>query len=144
MCLIVERAGSRFEAIYESIHKYHCMRRRIPTSLGATGAVLLGTLTLLIWGCSATGSLRRPTDNIRVSLLKKTPLGMPRDAVGAYVGKERWENLTAPGSKNIDVVIGAYQNQFLGPSRTEVFVSWLFDTNGQLHDISVSKFSHGY
>jgi hypothetical protein len=100
----------------------------------------MALLVPILFGSCTTHFLRKPEDQIRASLLKRTPVGTSRDSVEAYLEKRGWQNYTAPGQRQpISARLGSYQHGMLYAPTTDVWAKWLIGTNDQVLDIQVTK-----
>jgi hypothetical protein len=116
--------------------------------------VALCSLALLAVSCS---SLHRSEDDIRTSLLKKTPIGTTSETVEAYLKEKGWGYRVADGfaspcpglfvnknerpdvKQSIGAELGSYRAGVISFSWTHVWGTWLIDTNNQLTGLWIYK-----
>jgi hypothetical protein len=92
--------------------------------------------------------MRRSADEIRKSVLQKTPLGVSHEAVTAVIAKEPWlphqgyigSKPPVEGVTHCAAQLGGYHGLLF---RCEVHGYWAFDAQDRLIDVYVDKFCHG-
>jgi len=119
------------------------MRRRIMSRLALLLlAAACVAFVLVEWVVRpAINPLRRSPDTIAASLLGKTPPGSAREDVERWVDAQGFQiggtRFTSTGTPPMERVLGSY-NSF--GFTVEVTAEWVFDENGRLTTIEVSKF----
>ncbi|HST31846.1 MAG TPA: hypothetical protein VLK27_13520 [Chthoniobacterales bacterium] len=114
------------------------MRRAILVLLGvAVFAIVVANLI------AARNPLRRSADDIRQSILQKTPLGTSQQEVLRVIATQSWLGQpasggvgTPPTEKNISAQLGSYQG-FPWSCRVDAY--WSFDDQLRLSDVHVIR-----
>lgn len=89
--------------------------------------ILIGCISLLLCGCS---SLRRDSEDIRASLLKKTPQGTSHDEVWRYAERKEWNPQRAFDGPDYSL-----KSQLTNSART-VSTNWITACMGGYSDSS--------
>jgi hypothetical protein len=121
-----------------------------------TRHIFYGILSLALPTVSCS-VLHRPEDDIRASLLKKTPEGTTSETIEAYLKQKGLEYRVADGfagpcpslyvnkndrpdvKQSISAELGSYRAGFLSLSWTHVWGTWLIGTNNQLTGLWIYK-----
>ena len=87
-------------------------------------------------GCSVARPLHRSQANIRASVLKRTPLGITKESVEAFIRKQGWKPIQASHPNTLEAHFGGY---FIFFGTTEVYGIWTFGSDNRLIAFHVEK-----
>ena len=120
--------------------------------------LVLASMVALIDGCSVARPLHRSKASIRMSLLKRTPPGVSKEEVEAFIKKEGWhlikdyepglgtfnEATQEGGGPRVseqahDILWTEFGSYTIFFGTREVFGVWAFDSKDRLIDVWVVK-----